>query len=95
MTRGCAGGVAGAGRAGAHADSASTREPAATHRLKAAAGYLTPQRNETPGVPGHPRDRPGQGKIAVLDINRQLKNKVDGDEVEPIVERVLARATRG
>ena len=33
-------------------------------------------------------------KIAVLDINRQLKNKVDRDEVEPIVEQVLARAAR-
>ena len=30
-------------------------------------------------------------KIAVLDVNRQLKNKVDRDEVEPTVEQVVAR----
>jgi hypothetical protein len=31
-------------------------------------------------------------KIAVLDINRELKKKVDRDEVEGIVEHVLAPA---
>ena len=65
--------------------------------VKTLRGEVSELRGEVGELRGEVRTLSGDVgllKIAVLDINRQLKNKVDRDEVEPIVESVLARGAQ-